>query len=87
MLTLKPLDKEMILKCAKECAYIITLENNQVSGGLYSSVLEIFNENHITKYVTAMGIHDEFGQVGTLDYLLKTYALDKDSIMEVIRNF
>lgn len=87
VLTLKPIDKEMILKCAKECAYIITLENNQVSGGLYSSVLEIFNENHITKYVTAMGIHDEFGQVGTLDYLLKNYALDKDSIMEVIRNF
>ena len=86
VLTLKPIDKDCILKCAKECTNIITLENNQVKCGLYSTVLEVFNENRVQKHVTSIGAHDEFGQVGTLDYLLKAYGMDENSIMETVRN-
>lgn len=85
VLTLKPLDKELVLKCEKECSTILTLENNQIHGGLYSSVLELFNENGIAHHVVPLGVKDEFGQVGKLDYLQKYYKLDKDSIKEAVK--
>lgn len=85
VLTLKPLDKEMVLKSEKECRAILTIENNQIHGGLYSSVLNIFNENRIAHHVLPLGIKDEFGQVGKLDYLQQHYGLDKDAIVKAVK--
>lgn len=85
VLTLKPLDEELVLKCEKECKALITLENNQIHGGLYSSVLETFNENNVCHHVLPLGVKDEFGQVGKLDYLQKYYGLDKDSIVNAVK--
>lgn len=85
VLTLKPLDKELFLKCEKECKALITLENNQIHGGLYSSVLELFNTERITHHILPLGVKDEFGQVGKLDYLQKYYKLDKDSIIDAVK--
>lgn len=81
--TIKPIDKDMIIKCAKETERIITVEDHNVIGGLGSSVCEVLAENY-PKKVTRMGIEDTFGRSGKAEDLIKYYGIDKDSIIEEI---
>ena len=81
--TIKPIDKDMIIKCAKETERIITVEDHNVIGGLGSSVCEVLVENY-PKKVTRMGIEDIFGRSGKAEDLIKYYGIDKDSIIEEI---
>jgi transketolase len=67
--TLKPLDRETILKSAKKTGRVVTMENHNVIGGLYSAVSEILSD------VKPIGIQDRFGQVGTLDELKREYGM------------
>ena len=83
MHTIKPIDKDMIIKCAKETERIITVEDHNVIGGLGSSVCEVLVENY-PKKVTRMGIEDIFGRSGKAEDLIKYYGIDKDSIIEEI---
>ena len=63
MHTIKPIDKEQIVKCAKETKRIITIEDHNIIGGLGSSVCEVLAEEYPCK-VTRMGIQDIFGKSG-----------------------
>ena len=83
MHTIKPIDKDMIIKCAKETERIITVEDHNVIGGLGSSICEVLVENY-PKKVTRMGIEDIFGRSGKAEDLIKYYGIDKDSIIEEI---
>jgi transketolase len=67
--TLKPLDKETILKSAEKTGRVVTMENHNVIGGLYSAVSEILGG------VKPIGIQDRFGQVGSIDDLKKEYGM------------
>lgn len=83
MHTIKPIDKEIIIKSAKETKNIITIEDHSIIGGLGSAVCEVLAENY-PKKVYKMGIKDEFGKSGKAEDLLKYFKIDKDSIAEFI---
>ncbi len=81
--TIKPIDKELIIKCAKETKKIITVEDHNIIGGLGSAVCEVLSENYPTK-VIRMGIEDVFGKSGKAEELIKYFKIDKDAIMEKV---
>lgn len=84
MHTIKPIDKEAIVKAAQETKRIITIEDHSVIGGLGSSVCEVLSEAYPTK-VERMGVNDEFGQSGKWDELLGNYGLTYKHIIEKIK--
>ena len=86
MHTIKPIDREMIVKCAKETKQIITVEDHSIIGGLGSSVCEVLAEEYPVK-VERMGIMDTFGQSGSGEELLAYYKIDSNAIVEkVLKN-
>ena len=82
--TIKPIDKELIIKCAKETKKIITVEDHNVIGGLGSSVCEVLSEEYPTK-VVRMGVKDTFGTSGPAEELIEYFKLDAKSIIEQIK--
>ena len=83
--TIKPVDKEAIVKAAKETKHIITVEDHSIIGGLGSTVCEVLSEEYPVK-VTRIGINDEFGQSGKWDELMKYYKIDSVSIANRVEN-
>lgn len=81
MHTIKPIDKELIIKCAKETKRIITIEDHSTIGGLASSVCDVLSENYPTK-VEKMGINDKFGESGKAEELMRFYGIDAQAIVE-----
>ena len=79
--TIKPIDKELIVKCAKETKRIITIEDHNIIGGLGSCVCEVLAEEYPCK-VTKMGIKDTFGKSGKAEELIKYFKIDSSSIVE-----
>ena len=77
--TLKPIDSELIVKCAKETGALVTVENHNIINGLGSAVSEVVVEN-LPVPVERVGVKDRFGQVGPVDYLKETYGLTADDI-------
>jgi len=72
--TIKPIDKETIIRAAKETGKIVTVEEHQVIGGLGSAVAEVVAENYPVK-VKMIGMQDCFGESGKPDELLDKYGL------------
>ena len=81
MHTIKPIDKELIIKCAEETKKIITIEDHSTIGGLGSSVCDVLSENYPTK-VEKMGINDKFGESGKAEELMRFYGIDAQAIVE-----
>lgn len=81
--SIKPLDKELIVKCAKETNKIITVEDHSVVGGLGSAICEVLSEEYPTK-VTRLGINDSFGKSGKAEELMKYFGIDAESIIKAI---
>jgi len=86
VLTLKPIDKNAILEQAGKVRAIISAENAQIRSGLGSAVAEILAENCCCKdnccKFARIGINDEFGEVGTQDYLVDRFGLDVASFVK-----
>lgn len=80
--TIKPIDKELIIRCAKETKRIITVEDHNIIGGLGSSVCEVLAENYPTK-VKRLGIQDTFGRSGKAEELMELYKINADAIVEL----
>ena len=74
MHTIKPIDKEAILKASSETGVIVTAEEHTVNGGLGSAVAEVVSENKPC-IVKRFGVQDRFGQSGTPDALFAEYKL------------
>ena len=83
MHTIKPIDKEIIIKCAKETKRIITVEDHNIIGGLGSAVCEVLSEEYPVK-VERMGINDTFGTSGKAEELLSYYKIDYKAIVEKV---
>ncbi len=79
MHTIKPLDTELVLSYAKKTGAVVTCENHQIIGGLGGAVAELLSEEHPTP-LGRIGAQDIFGQVGTQEYLLKTYQMTAEDI-------
>ena len=84
MHTIKPIDKELLIRCAKETKKIITVEDHSIYGGLGSTVCEVLSENYPVK-VIRMGIKDTFGESGRAEELMKYFKIDCDSIIEIVK--
>ena len=76
----KPLDNELILHYAAKTNAIISAENHQVSSGLGSAIANLLVNERPTK-MRMVGVKEEFGQVGTLDYLKGYYRLNATEIV------
>ena len=81
--TIKPLDKETVLKAAKESKFIVTSEEHSVIGGLGSAVSEYLSEVHPAK-VVKHGIQDIFGQSADGETMLTNYGLRAKDIAEIV---
>lgn len=77
--TIKPIDKELIVKCAKETKKIVTVEDHSIIGGLGSAVCEILSKNYPVK-VERLGIEDTFGRSGKAEELLHHFKIDAEAI-------
>lgn len=84
MHSIRPLDKEMIIKCAKETKGLVVCEEHSVTGGLASAVNQTVCENMPTK-VIAVGIRNRFGQSGSPADLLKEYNLVDSDIVAAVK--
>ena len=86
MSTIKPLDEELVLKCAKECGKIITCEEHIVIGGLGEAVCSFLSETYPTP-VKRIGVNDECGFSGPAGEVLKAFWLCADHIVEGAKDF
>lgn len=77
--TIKPLDKELICKCAKETGVIVTAEEHSIIGGLGSAVAEAVTECCPVP-VIKVGVNDVFGHSGPAVDLLKEFGLSAENI-------
>lgn len=83
--TVKPIDREIITKAAKETGRIITVEEHNVVGGLADAVCEVVTEECPVK-VTKVGVQDTFGFSGPAWELLDKFGLTQPHIAQVIRD-
>ena len=86
MSTIKPLDEELVLKCAKECGKVITCEEHSIIGGLGEAVCSYLAETCPVP-VKRIGVNDKFGCSGTAAEVLKAYGLSAEHIVEVTKAF
>lgn len=87
MHTLKPIDHEVIIKSCEETKGIVTIEENNIIGGLGSAVSEVCMDYGLRpKIFKRIGIEDIYPTVvGDQDYLRKKYKLDSDHIISFIK--
>ena len=81
--TIKPIDRDIIVRCAKETKRIITAEEHSIIGGLGSAVMEVLAEEYPVK-VERIGINDCFGKSGSAVELLKEFGLTAEDIVRKI---
>lgn len=82
--TIKPLDEERIVKCAKKTGKIITLEEANVYGGLGAAVCEILADQYPVP-VKRIGVQDKFGKSGSSEELLREYGLTAEHVVSVAK--
>ena len=81
----KPLDTSCIIKCANHSELIVTLEDNVVAGGAGSAINEFIAEENIKVKTINFGISDHFPSIGGISEQRKDYQLDKDKIVNKIK--
>ena len=81
--TIKPIDKEMIIKCAKETKKLISIEDHSIIGGLGTAISEVLTEYYPTK-LERLGINDTFGKSGKSEELMKYFHITAEDIIEKI---
>ena len=79
--TIKPIDKDIILKAARETGAIVTAEEHSVIGGLGSAVSEVVCEECPVP-VVKLGVYDQFGHSGPAVKLLDEFGLRAVNIVE-----
>lgn len=79
--TIKPIDRDIIIKAAKETGAIVTAEEHNIIGGLGSAVTEVVCEECPVP-VVRVGVKDKFGKSGTVPALLEEYGLTPKDLCE-----
>ncbi len=82
--TIKPIDRETIVKCAKETEKLVSIEEHNIIGGLGTAISEVLTDNYPKKLIR-LGIKDCFGKSGSASELLKYFGLTSDKIIETIK--
>ncbi len=84
MATIKPIDREAIIRAAKETGAIVTAEEHSIIGGLGSAVAEVVSEEAPVP-VLRVGVMDTFGKSGPAAELLKLFGLTAEHIVEKVK--
>lgn len=79
MSSIKPIDEELIVRCAKETGRIITAEEHTIIGGLGGAVAEVVCEKQPVP-VRRIGLRDTFGKTGAASELMKYFNLTADAL-------
>ena len=82
--TIKPIDKDMIVRCAKETKKLISIEDHSVINGLGSAIADVLVEE-CPKKLVKIGINDEFGKSGKAGELLRYFKLTPEHIIEEVK--
>jgi len=84
MFTVKPIDKECVLKYAGETGAVVTAENHNKIGGLHSAVVDVLIEADLVP-VECVAVEDVYGEVGPQDYLRTKFDLTSDHIVRKVK--
>ncbi|MEK7070028.1 MAG: transketolase C-terminal domain-containing protein, partial [Patescibacteria group bacterium] len=82
--TVKPMDKETILKSVKKTGCVVTIEEHQAAGGMGSAISELLSKNLPTP-MEIIGIQDRFGESGEPSELLEKFGLTAKNIVEAAK--
>lgn len=83
--TIKPMDRETIIKCAKETKQLISIEDHSVIGGLGTAIAEVLTEEYPVK-LKRLGMQDCFGKSGKAEELLDYFELNAEKIKNCVKN-
>lgn len=81
--TIKPIDKDMIIKCAKETRKLISIEDHSIIGGLGSAIAEVLTEEYPVN-LTRLGIKDTFGKSGKAIELMKYFGITAEDLVKIL---
>lgn len=84
MATVKPIDREAIVKAAKDCGAIVTAEEHQITGGLGGAVAEVLTQEYPAP-VEFVGVKDSFGGSGKPDELMEYFGLTSKDVKAAIK--
>jgi transketolase len=82
--SVKPFDSKILIDSAKRTGAVVSVENQNIVGGLGSAVCEVLSENHPVR-VKRLGIPDQFGEVADQDYLFSKHRFGPEHIAQVCR--
>ncbi len=85
MFTIKPIDAQLLIKEATDKKAVVTFENHSIIGGLGSAVAEVLMENQISTAFKRVGVDEQFGQVGTPEFLQNEFKLTAKDLAQTIR--
>jgi transketolase len=81
----KPIDRETIIWAAKECGLLVTMEDNNILGGLGSAVAEVVSDTGSGAVVRRMGLEDKFAQSGDCEELLDLYGFGVEDLVRILQ--
>lgn len=82
--TIKPIDSELIIASVRETGAAVTVEEHQINGGFGSAVSEVIVQ-HYPVPVEMIGIHNQFGESGQPQELMKKYGLTAENIVVAVK--
>lgn len=85
MHTIKPIDKDIIIKCAKETKKLVSVEDHSIIGGLGSAISEVLTDEYPAK-LERMGMQDIFGKSGKAEELMEYFGLTAKAIVQKFQN-
>ena len=83
--TIKPLDKEAVVREARAAGAVVTVEEHQIAGGLGGAIAELLAQEFPAP-IEFIGVHDRFGQSGTSAELIEYYGMGVSHIVQAVRN-
>lgn len=83
--TIKPLDREIIIRAAKDCGHIITIENHSIYGGLGGAVAEVLSE-YSPCFQTRIGFPDIFMESGDDDEIFSKLGMNTENIVRKVQD-
>lgn len=84
MHTIKPLDREAVLKAVADTRRIITVEDHTVVGGLGSAVAEVMVESGKGCAFKQLGLKDEYAPIGLHEDIMSILGIDSNGIIEAV---
>lgn len=85
MHTVKPLDKEAIIRAANKTGNVVTVEDHSINGGLGGAVAEVLCEAGYEGNFKRIGMPDEFAVLGAVDDIYHYYGMDRHGIVKELR--